>query len=1130
MTTFNTYRFPSTNSADFLPGFTISKILVGQEKISLTCAIRRPRDINYENWLGSSDLNQYIKYYFIITPDLSQEDLGKFHYADTRIELVTSNTNPTPQTPSVPIANWESTLGPVTTRSTNPLVRREQKNIFNPYRFFGHTTLSLDEILQNQFFIKDPLTAMENQEPVRYSVVDQSQGYNTQFEVEVEYAFPLDQLQTNINILAFSHIDIAAIVEDFGVDISHHLLGIGSNSQLEKCLLYSEDGTFSIPKTRRSFFTEEGIQYKGPVHYHSTDNPGPNGYVGFMSGPGLPPMFGDETAIMRAQNRMMESAFKLSVRETPNTKVFSKIFIESALNFEGKTLASNSSYSGYTQESALGSVSGVDSAGLLSFGEEIQRTLLSQVGHIPNIDDNLSSLYQERLGKLTELSLKKGRFVFQGGVHSDISLETFSHNSVFFINIGDIVSSNSRLGHVYEMHRGQNNRFSQDFIEYVTFYSNIVDFTVNRIRLTNTQLENNAASSGIYGRFDKNEEAKLVIKSYSPGYGSDIASVNNSKAELTSVGYASDSQILAIRITDYDLFDNYNTGNYKYQISMSIEDGICASIKDILKGYKKNLEIFTQHVKEASIPYLDYETSGYYNGSKFVSKLSQFNDGIKDAIERGAEGASGNYNYRTEQFTPSFIEKSRLAPEASIDMVDAYCFAFVLMTGQVITDQQLEDLKESIKIENTDLNGLEYFLKLCIRVEKQLENLAAKSQDTIRDTLNLGSQKRQVSNGTNYPSNIITVVGTPKVVARAAHENSLFTQPLVSIKQTEADEVDRPPTRPETATPPKPKRRRRRRRPAKRSEGSVFVAIGVRQKEDPSAIPSRDGKKHYELQNVATAGATLPPEKKIKINSKVKAAIEISKSAPIFGEGPRDGIKDELKEVENLLIAQGGTTLEALISESISDVGSEIDNKNKKENEFISNSLKATFVESVEISDNSKEFEKQIESKYKDQFLKKEALGDMFETVKSVTLANKIMNQDTNKVSQKEKVRRRRKARDNKVEKEIKLNEALEDETSGGWETFTFNEKGEKVLANDDGAFGILVYEKKQKVEQKVVPADTMKISRTPSKTQPRSKPSKANIRTATSVATTSRATPSMSPQVSTLTPSGGSGGGGGGY
>lgn len=1128
MTTFNTYRFPSVNSADFLPGFAINKILVGQEKISLTCAIRRPRDVNYENWLGSSDLNQYIKYYFIITPDLSQEDLGKFHYADTRIKRLTSNTYPTPQSPSVPIANWESTLGPMSTRSTNPVVRREQKNIFNPYRLFGHTTLSLDEILQNQFFVKNPLTAMENQEPIKYSSVDESQGYNTQFEVEVEYAFPLDQLQTNINILAFSHLDLSAMVEDFGIDISQQIIGIGSDSQLEQCLLYSEDGSLTVPRIRKAFFTEEGIQYRGPVHYHSTDNPGPNGYIGFMSGPGLPPMFGDETAIMRAQNRMMESAFKLSVREVPNTKVFSKIFIESALNFEGKPLSSNNSYSGYTQESVLGSVSGADSAGLLSFGEDIQRTLLSQIGHIPDIDDNLSSLYQERLGKLTELSLKRGRFIFQGDVHSDISLETFSHNSIFFINIGDIVSSNSRLGHVYEMHRNQENRFSQSFMEYVAFYSNIVDFTVNRIRLTNTQLENNAASSGIYGRFDKNEEAKLVIKSHSPGYGSDIASVSNSKAELVSVGYASDYQILGIRITDYDLFDNYNTGNYKYEISMSIEDGICAAVKTILQDYRIILEIFTQHVKEASIPYLDQETSGYYNGSKFVSKLSQFNDGVREAIQREAAGASGNYNYRTQQFTPAFIEKSRLAPQASNDMVDAYCFAFALMTGQVITDQQLEDLKKSIKIENTDLNGLEYFLKLCIRVEKQLEILTDKSQDTVRDTLNLGSHKRQVPKGTSHPSNIITVVGTPKVVARAAHENSLFAQPLVSIKQTEADEVERPPTRPETATPPKPKRRRRRRRRALRSEGSTYVAIGIRQKESPEATPSRDGKKHYELQNVATAGAALPPENKIKINSKIKAAIQISKSAPIFGVEPKDGIKDELKEVENLLIAQGGTTLETLISESISDIGSEIDNKNKKESEFISNSLKATFVESVEISDNSKEFEKQIQSKYKDQVLKKEALGEMFETVKSVTLANKIMNKDISKKSQKEKVRRRRKARNNKIEKEAKFKESLDDETSGGWETLTFNEKGEKVLANDDGAFGILVYEKKQKVEQEVVPADTMKTSRTPSKTQPRSKPSSVTIKRAVSVSATPMAQPKMNTQINSFTPSGGSSGGGG--
>ena len=167
-------------------------------------------------------------------------------------------------------------------------------------------------------------------------------------------------------------------------------------------------------------------------------------------------------------------------------------------------------------------------------------------------------------------------------------------------------------------------------MEYVDFYSNIVDFTVSRFRLSNSQLENNAASTGLFGRFDKNEEEKLIIKTGSPGYGSDISSASNLKAELTSVGYASDSQLLAIKITDYDLFDNYNTGNYKYQISMSIEDGITASIRTILQDYKTILRIFSKHVKDSAIPYLDQNSSGYYNGSN----QSQFNDGVRDSVER----------------------------------------------------------------------------------------------------------------------------------------------------------------------------------------------------------------------------------------------------------------------------------------------------------------------------------------------------------------------------------------------------------------------------------------------------------------------------------------------------------------
>lgn len=1095
MTTFNSYRAPSPDTSDILPGFAIKKILVGQEKISLTCAIKRPPDINYENWLGSSEFGQYVKYYFIITPNLSEENKGKFHYPDERIRLITQNTYPSPEIPNVSFSNWESVLGPKTLRSPSATVAPTNlKTVFNPYNFFGFSSLSLNEIIQGQFFSKDPLSAMENKEPVQYSTAGDSQGFNTAFELDIFFSAPLDLINEDLSILAFSHIDLAAMSEDYGIEISHHLVGLGSPSQFEECLKYSETNGLIVPRTRKAFFTESGIQYSGPVHYHASENPAPDGYVGWMSGPGMPPMFADEEARLRAQNRMMESAFKLQVREIPNTKVFSKLFAELALNYEGKPLTAQNSYSGFVQDSVLGSLNNSVDSGLLSFGEDIQRTLKSQMGHIPTIDDSLSRLYQERLGKLTELSLKKGRLIFQGDVHSDISLGNFSHDSIFFINLGDIVSSNSRLGHLYEMHREAENEYSQLFIENATFYSKIIDFTIRRIRVTNSPLESNAASTGIYGVYDNNEEKKLIIRAGPTEYGSDILSTSNEKAEVSSLQYIEETQTLGIKIVDYDLFDNYNTGNYKYEISMSIEDGITRAIREILKDYKTTLRQYIGLVKQASIPYLDYESSGYYNGSKFVSKMSQFNDGLADSVNRDLEGATGNYNYRTGEFAPSFVARSTELFVLINEMVEAYIFAFSLMTGNVMTAQQEQELKQSLSIENTNLDGMEYFLSLCLKVEKQLEMLADKSSDNIADTLNLGTHKRGVPKGVDFPNEVISVVGTPKVMVRAFHENALFTQPLISVSDTEGDSFVPVPV----SEAPAPRRQRRRRRRARPATGAIFTALGVATKEVASNenTLSREALKTYTLQDLGRVSAASPPKKKIEINSKVKAATEISKSAPIFGIVDNGGILDETKEIENLLISQGGVTLDSLISESLSDSGSEIDNKNKKEAEFVTSALKSTIVESVVISDNSKEFEKNIETKYKDEYIKKEALGEMFDTIKSVSIANKMINSEVSKTSYKDKVKSKTTPMNTKIQKQNNSKKAVEDEILGNWKAYTFNSKAEKVPATDDGEFGIVVYEKTETVKQDIVVANTMKDSGNKVKTQPTVKPRKARVRT----------------------------------
>ena len=119
----------------------------------------------------------------------------------------------------------------------------------------------------------------------------------------------------------------------------------------------------------------------------------------------------------------------------------------------------------------------------------------------------------------------------------------------------------------------------------------------------------------------------------------------------------------------------------------------------------------------------------------------------------------------------------------------------------------------------------------------------------------------------DHPNNIIVVSGAPKIVARAAHENSVFVQPLISVSQTEGQPraplgISENEQRPTRST----RRRRRRRVRPRRATGSSFEAIGVLQKDSGESRISRDGQKYYELRNVARARAAAPPEKKIEMN------------------------------------------------------------------------------------------------------------------------------------------------------------------------------------------------------------------------------------------------------------------------
>jgi len=178
--------------SELLPKIAIRRIVISGEKATLTCVLRRPREVNYDNWLGSAEFNSYIKYYFIAAPRLGASDLSRFYYPSSRIHRLPGLLS------SSPMENWEDSLGPA-----SPDLDGE---IANPYSLKGHTTLTLDEILQGQYFAQDPLTATETQEVIPE---DDQSGSNTPFQVSINLINdPFSSLswarRPELNILAFA--------------------------------------------------------------------------------------------------------------------------------------------------------------------------------------------------------------------------------------------------------------------------------------------------------------------------------------------------------------------------------------------------------------------------------------------------------------------------------------------------------------------------------------------------------------------------------------------------------------------------------------------------------------------------------------------------------------------------------------------------------------------------------------------------------------------------------------------------------------------------------------------------------------------------------------------------------------
>jgi hypothetical protein len=1021
---------PWAKDLDLLPKFAIRKIVISEDRAVLSCALQRPRNLNYENWIGSSEFNSYIKYYFIAAPKIKPSMLGAFYFEDKRVVNIYKAVAPNRRD----YYNWELGLGPQRQRDLD-------HDHGNPFNLKGYTKLSLEEILQGQYFAKDPLTATESIDPIDPYIIDNAENQNTSFSVEIELLNnPFGEREEELNILAFAQLDVQRIKEDFGLAAVQglmNLMSVGSPLIYEKCMIrdeaaFSNNNNFIVPNKRKIFFLPDGSAYSGPVHYRSPEIAGPRGYVGWVAGPYQE----------REENIANFRSRQLTMREVDNTKVVSKISMQRMLNHDGLVISQA------TQERAYFGFVGTPSidntpAGSLVFGDEIARTLQAQMGHLTTLGENTFQSYQERMRELAILSLKRGQLNLTNtavppGDLSWVNIEDddMFHGSVFMLKLDEIISANSRMGHLYEMHkravaaRDLGSDISSIFMQQVIKHSRIYDFSVYRRRITNLARGSNRASSSDYEVYDVNDSESFVIRTTGPN-NPDVAEVivesSNDNARIfqhnAQRGSAEPEKIFILE--DRALFRDYHTGRYEYIIDITVEDGILKEMERIYIKFKQSLRNYIKYVEEASRPYLDYRQSAYYSGNQFA-------DGAQDEAERINAGTTGNYNYSTNQFTDAFIEKSLRERRVTDSIATLYSGVLHILTAAApLTARQLDRIKDGLLAGNTNIEVLEYFMSLCMKLEKRFEAILGSSREPY-DEMNLGIKVKKISKNTQYPQRLINLRGEAKVHAKAIDKNAVMVQP------------DNPRRMLSNARDP-------RRNLARVARIGSFMSLDTTiRSTEPQNFGEAKDEIGFNIITLADPSTATTAKEVSEMQSKIKASMEASSKTPPAGSGAIPGASDSLAVINGLLAKYGSTTIETLVKRAKDEEKSKKENKQEEDNRWHTSGFQTAIASSIVTADDSETFAKQTEEEYKDLYLKKERLKEMYDTVTSILAADKLATSPA--VTYEEKVK------NSTTTEDIKKGESTKDEQAAQ------DLKGDKFEAqvlesdNPETTTGVVVY------------------------------------------------------------------------
>ena len=401
-----------------------------------------------------------------------------------------------------------------------------------------------------------------------------------------------------IELITFSHLDVKEMESQFGVTASQYgsLVEIGGNLVRLPLIRRSQVGLYSqleIATPIQSLFdSETGGLYEGEYHSHTSAKPGPNGYVGYMSGP---------------SGHSMVNARTLNTRSVPNDKVTANF-----LTPDDAPWGFDWSSESYYQTDFIG---GTPPSYRSSIIQDPSVSEPSQLSKIQKAD---------LLLKAIESRTKKNAFskVYTG---TGLVANKTSQVTTFTINIDEVLKKSPYYG-IYERIVGSKNvksvyerlsentdvliqaivdaGYSRPFAATAESIVNHMgrDMEYHQVRIYRRRLQNQPTSNNILSTRDREKRSTeemdelIGLGSMTPftptrpyGLSFEATSQGVIMEIITRVLDRPVNRELTLRVHDAEILSTINYGVYTYVVDLDVMDSTKGFIKRIVDKFREQI-------------------------------------------------------------------------------------------------------------------------------------------------------------------------------------------------------------------------------------------------------------------------------------------------------------------------------------------------------------------------------------------------------------------------------------------------------------------------------------------------------------------------------------------------------------